>query len=314
MQVLKTALRTAARGTVRRMIASTWSREAMNSLYLKLGPSSRTRFHQEFARLFRHAEADFKQPAAWQVRFGGHKVLMPLTRENLWQEWDSAVSIVANDMEVKQTYEALLASSRRPDLFVDIGANYGTHSMLFLAAGVPTITFEPNAACHEYFTRASALNGFTSNLEKVALGQDRGRIVLSYPPRDTWFGSTDRAAVARLQESEQLVTTEVEQRALDDYLERLRSRKRILIKIDTEGNELSVLKGATGVLRECTPTIIFESLTTDQCRPELYGFLESFGYAVGGLPWLQALSLPRLVESEFVASRATNFIAVHPLG
>lgn len=239
-------------------------------------------------------------------------MLMPLTSGNLWQEWDSAVSIIANDMEVKQTYEALLACPLPPDLFVDIGANYGTHSLLFLAAGVPAITFEPNAACHDYFLRASALNRFTPSLEKTALGRERGQITLSYPPRDTWFGSTDREAIARLQQSEQLVTAEVEQRTLDEYLDRLRHAKRILMKIDTEGNELSVLQGAQAVMRECRPTIIFESLTTDQNRPELHDFLLSFGYDIAGLPLLRMSRAPALTKEAFVASPATNFIALQP--
>jgi FkbM family methyltransferase len=308
MQVVKAALRNTARGTVRRLVASSWTRPAINSLYLKLGPSSRTRFHREFARVFRDGTVSLSQAASWKVAFGRYTLLMPLTPENAWQEWDSAVSITANDMEVKQTYESLLASSQAPDLFVDIGANYGTHSLLFLAAGTDTLTFEPNASCHDYFLRTCALNGFTPHLEKVALGREHGRIELSYPPRDTWNGSTSQAAIAKLH-TDELVTSEVELRPLDDYLDRVRRSKRVLVKIDTEGNELLVLQGAKQTLAECKPTVIFESLTTDENRPELYAYLESFGYVIGQLPLLQKHELSRLTEAEFLASPATNFIA-----
>ena len=40
------------------------------------------------------------------------------------------VSIVGHDIEVKETYAALIASDHRPTLFLDVGANYGLHSIL----------------------------------------------------------------------------------------------------------------------------------------------------------------------------------------
>lgn len=309
MQVVKAALRTAARRIIRRAVMSSWSRTAINALYLRLGPTARVRVHREFARVFRDIDASLEQPASWKVSFGGRTVLMPLTSQRLWQEWDSAVSIVANDWEVKQTYELLLASHQRPDLFVDIGANYGTHTLLFLAAGVPSLTFEPNVTCHDYFLRACALNGFKPKLEGIALGRERGQIVLSYPPRDTWFGSTDTEAVKKLQESEELVAAQVEVRPLDEYLDRLRASKRILLKIDTEGNELAVLEGAKRMLAECKPRIIFESLLTDPNRPALYEWLNSLGYLVAGLPVLPESDEPPLTKAGFVGNSATNFMA-----
>lgn len=307
--MLKAALRSAAHGTVRQMVAFSWSREAMNSVYLKLSPSSRTRFHREFARLFRNAAVSLNPTAVWQVKFAERTLQMPLDSQNLWQEWDSAVSIIANDMEVKQTYEGLLTSGQPPDLFVDIGANYGTHSLLFLAAGVEALTFEPNGACHDYFLRTCALNRFSPKLEGVAMGAQPGHIVLSYPPRDTWFGSTNAEAVAKL-EANDLVTVQVEQRTLDDYLDRMRHSRRMLLKIDTEGNELSVLQGARGTLAQCKPTIIFEALTTDENRPILYEYLRSFGYTIGELPVRRAADVTALTQHNFVESRSTNFIAV----
>lgn len=306
--MLKAALRDAARRTVRHMVASSWSREAMNSVYLKLSPSSRTRFHREFARLFRDAAVSLDPAAVWQVKFAGRTLQMPLTSRKLWQEWDSAVSIIANDMEVKETYERMLTSNQRPDLFVDIGANYGTHSLLFLAAGVETLTFEPNAACHDYFRRTCALNRFSPRLEGVALGAQPGRIDLFYPPRDTWNGSTSPDAIANLATND-LITVQVELRTLDDYLDRMRHSRRMLLKIDTEGNELSVLKGASGTLAECKPTMIFESLTTDKNRPLLYEYLRSFGYTIGELPVLRLADMAALTQQDFGNSRSTNFLA-----
>ena len=70
---------------------------------------------------------------------------------------------------MKKTYAAIVSSSRKPDLFLDVGANYGTHSLLFLAHGIRTWSFEPNARCHPYFIESCGLNAFNPHLEQVAI-------------------------------------------------------------------------------------------------------------------------------------------------
>jgi FkbM family methyltransferase len=176
----------------------------------------------------------------WKIVFEGKTILMPLTPERFWLDWDSAVSIVGNDVEVKDTYAALIQSRDAPELFIDIGANYGTHSLLFLVHGIETLSFEPNRSCHDYFRRVCELNRVVPTLETVALGDRVDCVELSYPERDTWLGSTDAEVVKRLVAGQALVTQAVQQKMLDEYLEKIRN-KRTLIKLDTEGNELTVL-------------------------------------------------------------------------
>lgn len=307
-QMWKASLRAAAQATLRRLVSFSWSRQALNSVYLMLSPSLRIRFHREFSRLFRDSSVRLGVEAGWRVSFAGRTVSMPLGSQNLWQEWDSAVSIIANDMEVKQTYERFLTSGQPPDLFVDVGANYGTHSLLFLACGTETLTFEPNAACHDYFMRACSLNEFTPHLLGVALGSEHGHISLSYPPKDTWNGSTSSDAIAKL-EARDLVTVQVELRTLDDYLDQFGQATRMLVKIDTEGNELSVLEGARTTLSRYKPIVIFESLTSDQNRPALYELLASFGYKLGELPVGRLDEIRGLTREGFVVSQSTNYVA-----
>jgi hypothetical protein len=80
----------------------------------------------------RHTSAD----GLWRLRFAGTQIVLPLRRESFWLDWGFALGVLGHDAEVKRTYEMLLLSDR-PDLFIDIGANYGTHSMLMAAAGHP---------------------------------------------------------------------------------------------------------------------------------------------------------------------------------
>ncbi len=296
------------RNSVRVIAAFSWSRWVLNAVYLKLTPSQRARFHREFAKIFRNnyiRGSDGK----WKVVFANKSILMPLTSEKFWLEWDSAVSIVGHDIEVKQTYEALVASSSgKPELFIDIGANYGTHSLLFLIHDITTMTFEPNTSCHDYFCKICKLNHVTPKLEPVALGDREGHVELSYPKRDTWLGSTNTEVINKLSLSQELVTEKVEQKTIDGYFPKI-GNNRTLIKIDTEGNELSVLRGAMKTLQECKPLIIFEC-RGDNERIVIFDFFNSQNYSIYHLPWNPTYKAARLTSNQFLASSSTNFIAV----
>lgn len=235
--------------------------------------------------------------------------MMPLRRGSFWLDWDNAVSIVGHDIEVKQTYESFIAlPSERPDLFIDIGANYGTHSLLFLVHGIEVVTFEPNSSCHDCFRQMCDLNGVRPRLEPLALGEAKGYVEFSYPKRDTWLGSTTPEVIERLQGSEDLITEKVEQRTLDDFYPEI-GNKRTLIKIDTEGNELSVLKGANKILKETRPRIIFECFSQSE-KSKLFEHFAGERYSVYPLPWSPNSDADAFSERQFSASSATNFIAV----
>ena len=142
------------RDIVRRMASHRWSRDILNRFYLSLSWSQRAWFHGMFANIFKDRD-DAVASGTWTIRFGGKLIKLPITRERIWLDWESAVSVVGHDIEVKQTYEDLLKSDNPPQLFIDIGANYGTHSLLFLAHRIETITFEPNAACYDYLNESN---------------------------------------------------------------------------------------------------------------------------------------------------------------
>lgn len=292
------------------LAAFTWPRRWLNAWYLRLIPSRRSAFHREFAKIFRNS-AIRGGDGFWVVTFAGRDIRIPLTAGQYWIDWDTALTVVGQDIDVRQTYENLLNSPARPELFVDIGANYGTHSLLFLVQGIVTMSFEPNNACHDYFRRLAEANQVMPRIEPVALGEEHGAVTLSYPQRDTWLGSISAGVAANLSSTQELITEEVELKTLDDYLAEIGS-KRTLIKIDTEGHELSVLRGAIRVLQENRPIIIFECWK-DLQRTELFDFLDANSYQICQLPWRPASDIPPLTESEFLVNSSTNFITV-PIG
>jgi hypothetical protein len=94
-----------------------------------------------------------------------------------------------------------------------------------------------------------------------------------------------------------------------------------LIKIDVEGAELFVLQGATRILSQDRPSILFESTHSGHelwgLQPEqIFDFLAQYGYRVflprtfvaGGVP----LTREEFAEAHTYPFLAFNFVAVAP--
>jgi FkbM family methyltransferase len=210
-----------------------------------------------------------------------------------------------NSIEIKSTHASIISSAQRPDIFVDVGANYGTHSLLLMVHGVEAIAVEPNPTCHDYARALWTANGVSGLLEKVAFGSTRATVTLRYPPDQTWRGSISKDTSLA---DPDLSAVKVAQMTLDSLLPRLLG-KRVLIKIEAEGSELDVLAGGMEVLHQVRLPIIFESIDRG-ARPLTLRFLSDHGYAVLELPWVPLSDADKLDMSAFTKHPGTNFIAV----
>lgn len=283
------------------------ARRWLNACYRRLSFRQMSAFHGRFAKLFREVGAPVDE-GRWVIDFGGRQVLAPLTARRFWLDWDAALSILGHETEIKRTYLSLIRSPTPPDLFLDIGAGYGTHSVLFLVHGIETVSFEPNASCHDYFRELCALNGVTPSIVGVALGDSAGWADVWFPETETWLGTTNPGIRQELAIDRQLVTRRVEQATLDEQLGN-NGHRGLLLKIDTEGSEYAILRGAARTLEAHRPLVIFESFR-DQDRNELFALLRAFRYEIHDLPWARERSGAALERSTFCESPASNFIAV----
>jgi FkbM family methyltransferase len=300
--------RASLRSIVRSAATRRWSRTILNQYYNLLDDDSRSRFHSRYAKIFRGQNGARLDAGEWAVRFLNKTIRVPLNPSSSWLDWDTAVTVVGHDIEVKQTYANLLSSNERPILFIDIGANYGTHTILFLSAGIQTISFEPNPDCLRYFQRFCKSNGLVGQWHQVALGNGEGRVELMYPQKDTWLGTIAGDVALQFRQVHELATQPVPLKKLDGYSADIPDGE-ILIKIDVEGYEREVLKGASLILRKHKPKIIFESNNISS-RRELSQLLADFGYSVYSLPWHPSLAATHLHADKFLAASASNFIAV----
>src|SRR4051794_6146166 len=119
----------AIRGSVRAAAANQFTRPLLNAVYDHLPLAGQEWIHGKFVKIFygKHIEG------RWNLHFSNRSITVPLTRGTSWLDWTVALSILGHDIDVKRVYlSAITSPVDRPDLFIDIGANTGTHSILFL--------------------------------------------------------------------------------------------------------------------------------------------------------------------------------------
>jgi FkbM family methyltransferase len=140
------------------------------------------------------------------------------------------------------------------DLFVDIGANVGTYTVLASkVCGADTIAVEPDPDTARALRRNIDVNGIADKVQVVeaALGAEEGVTPFTIG-RDT---------VNRVASGDDSDVREVPLRTLDDVLE---GRVPAIMKIDVEGYEAEVLKAASKTLSHPgLRAIITETLDDD---------------------------------------------------
>jgi FkbM family methyltransferase len=257
-------------------IASPTTRRPLHAVVTRAPARQQAWFQRNFARVLMKRDLTVA-PGSWTVPFAGRKVDVPLEGD-VAQRWNFAASVAGHDIEVKALYVRLL-SVGAVRVAYDIGTNYGTHSLPLLVHGVRTVSIEPNPLCHAFFIDLCAVNGVTADLRKVALGEEEGTVRLAYPVDETWLGTVSTDVEADLRLGHEMAEIEVPMTTLDEMIARGNPIPD-LIKVDTEGHDIGVLRGGRRLLAKHKPLIVFESWRVQE-RGALRDLLTEAGYRIG---------------------------------
>ncbi|MFV0243844.1 MAG: FkbM family methyltransferase [Qingshengfaniella sp.] len=137
---------------------------------------------------------------------------------------------------------------------VDIGANIGNHSLFFaMIAEAKVISIEPNPVAFDLLKANIDLNqlGDRVELNQLALGAATGRGAI----RNVSDQNLGMAQVLSTPDGDIAIST------LDKVIG---DRHVDLLKIDVEGMEAEVLRGAESVLSRCHPIVIAEAATLEE--------------------------------------------------
>lgn len=236
------------------------------------------------------------------LNFVDGKILVPLRSSSSGFDWDTALSVLGHDIEVKEVYRIYLSTVKSPRFF-DIGANFGTHTALFLANQAEVYSFEPLPQCKQYFLELCRINGWNyNNWHETALSNKDGVVTITYPKNEEWLATIVKEKKSNEENPKELESKQVRISCFDN----LRfDCKNALLKIDTEGHEVSVLKGSLQSNINESFGIVFES-NENNGRNQIMNIANKLNFSILELKQTgNELSLLDVVS--FRESQATNF-------
>jgi FkbM family methyltransferase len=195
---------------------------------------------------------------------------------------------------------------------IDVGANSGQFAQGMLRQGFAgTIhSLEPQSAVHARMQAHARRHPTWRVAERCAVGDQEGELVLNIS-RNTYSSSllgntalNQRAAPATAYVGQETVRV----RRLDEWAHAAGVGGRLLLKIDTQGYELKVLQGASGimgdihaVLVECALVPLYEG---QPLLAAMVAFLETAGFTVVDiLPGLRDPNNGRFLGLDLLAQR-----------
>jgi FkbM family methyltransferase len=174
----------------------------------------------------------------------------------------------------------IIASGLLPpnSVSVDVGCNVGLYASILARRTARTIAFEPHPGNAAYLRE---LRIRRCEIVEAAVSDASGRQVLRVPVE----GDVEMHALGAIRGNETHVPStvqyDVEVVTLDSFLPpRLNASERIgFIKIDVEGHELDVLRGANKIIDAHRPILLVETAArSEQAKNELFRFLVPRGY------------------------------------
>jgi FkbM family methyltransferase len=208
----------------------------------------------------------------------------------------------------------LLKNTLKPGMnFYDVGANMGEFTLLAANAvgeNGKVFSFEPMSEMFGLLQHNIALNNFQNRvgLFNIALSDKKGEADLFAATEVNEVGSHEDGLHTLYGTKERSVFLQkIQLEKLDELFTEKNLSKPDVLKVDVEGAELFVLKGAEAILKKYQPKIIleFNSETSEAAgytQQDLLSFLKPLGYQFyeignrGKLSLLNETNLPALTN------------------
>jgi FkbM family methyltransferase len=172
--------------------------------------------------------------------------------------------------------QAIVRELRNGDVFYDIGANAGFFSLVgthCVGGKGRVFSFEPLPSNADAVEEIFAINDLTNcHLIRAAVTDHGGQVS---------FSTSDDSSTAHITSVSTRMKKEtfsVPALTLDDFIQKFPSPN--LMKIDVEGAELLVLKGAEKLLKSSTPPKLIIEVHETVNNTELVDFILNMGYSL----------------------------------
>ncbi|WP_167492269.1 FkbM family methyltransferase [Leptospira dzoumogneensis] len=167
---------------------------------------------------------------------------------------------------------------------IDVGGNKGIYAYALSKIANEVVCFEPLKECAEYILEYGSSKII---VKQLALSDEVGEFTLYVPIIERRVISTRASLIKPDGDSE---ARKIQISKLDSF----HFPKVDFIKIDTEGSEASVLRGAAGILKKFKPSLLVEidiNRHSEKSFLEVFSYIKEFGYLA------YILNSGRLIES-----------------
>jgi FkbM family methyltransferase len=189
-----------------------------------------------------------------------------------WRGWDGYES---------ETARVFFRLAERARVTIDVGAHVGYYTLLAAHANPDgrVIALEPLQPTFERLRRNVSMNRLENVLCLAIAASDSDGEAPMHVPREGLIPCSAGLGEASCRDWVEHCTTTIVQTGTLDRLARTHGIEGVdLIKIDTEGSEPQVLRGATELLRRHRPAIVCEVLEVSQTATALEDLLGPLGY------------------------------------
>ncbi|MHC4375001.1 MAG: FkbM family methyltransferase [Planctomycetota bacterium] len=217
-------------------------------------------------------------------------------------------------LEEERAHQVIERAISEGDHCMDIGCHLGSvlAELTSMSKSGRHVAIEPLPYKAEWLTKKFP----QVEVHQVALGPEPGEVDFYFNPKASGF-----SGLKVHKEDPGIQKLTVPLRRLDDVVPD--DRKFSFLKIDVEGGELGLFQGATGILTEQRPVILFECTQTgldsfDNQASQVFEALDQVDYAIYLLKdWLaggQPLDLEGFERSMVYPFAAFNFVAASRKG
>jgi FkbM family methyltransferase len=235
---------------------------------------------------------------AWfNVRFNGVPIELPRYTLTTMQHCikvaaDGSIELLVEKAHWDRMRERLVPGS----LFVDIGAATGAMSIPFALtkSNIRVVAFEPSKRANSYFAQTMKRNRIPPEIiQLMPFAISNAPAVLDFMelPEDTTGDTPFLPEASRIQVSGETVypnsyTYSVEVKTLDSMAQELEFdlHKNIVIKVDVEGFEVDVIRGALATIKRHRPYFAIDVHTypasNQMTKPDVISLLASQNYTL----------------------------------
>ena len=179
-----------------------------------------------------------------------------MTIKHSIKQWAMRAGIEVRRFNASESTDARLAQQlhqHEVDLVLDVGANDGGYGRLLRSAGYSgaILSFEPLSSAHVALLQATAGDALWQVAPRAALGEENGEVAINVAGNSSSSSilpmgdlHAEAAPYSRYEGQEKVAL-----QRLDGFGHPLlRAAKSVLLKIDTQGYEMAVLRGAGSLL------------------------------------------------------------------